>query len=394
MRFLVPARAIFVLLLVLGLGLAPRTARALVTLNDGTDRIFVTGTFAMGFDSNISASAANTGDYTYSTSILLDYQRRAGLIGVTADISFGLNQYLKNPTYNTLNPVYSLELDKQTGRLTGAFTLSAQRSSQADAAVNLHTTSWSYNFGLNLHYPVIERYSLTATLSYGLLDYTETGGQPLVNLGTISATLGIFYILSEERDVFANYRFRSGSSSDGTTSTDNGISLGVNGRLIWEIHGSLSVGYDLHGDQGISDGGVNNNSTNRNYWVTGSSNWNFNRKLSFTGSVSRDFSTTATNATTETTTGTLDANYAYNARLTANAGIGGGLNQFLGPFGLIPGTNKQRTDYYFTYHFGTTYTFNSHLSIGLSYLFFENWSNLDFASFQRRSYTLTITSHW
>ena len=125
--------------------------------------------------------------------------------------------------------------------------------------------------------------------------------------------------------------------------------------------------------------------------MTGSTNWAYNRKLSFTGSLSRDFSTTATGATTETTSGTLDATWAQNARLSFSAGVGGGINQFYGPYGLLPGTDKERTDYYFTWHVGANYTFNSHLSAGLIYSYFQNWSNLPFAAFDRNSYTLTLS---
>ena len=223
-----------------------------MTLNDGTDKIFVSGTFAMGYDSNISASAANTADFTYASTMVIEYQRKAGLIGVNGTIGFGLNDFVKNPGYDTLNPNYSLELDKGTGRLTGALTLSAQRASQADVAVNLYDTSWNYSLGLNLHYPVIERYSFALSLNYGLIDYTDTGGQPLVNLSTYSASLSLFYILSEQRDLFATYRYRLEDSSATTSTTDEAISLGVNGKILWEINGSLSVGYELRTPRGTS----------------------------------------------------------------------------------------------------------------------------------------------
>jgi len=63
MRPSAQARTLFALSL--AFGFAARTARALVTLNDGTDKIFVAGTFTMGIDSNIAASAQNVSDTTY-----------------------------------------------------------------------------------------------------------------------------------------------------------------------------------------------------------------------------------------------------------------------------------------------------------------------------------------
>ena len=188
-------RAVAAALAILALAAVP--ARALVTLNDGTDKIYVSGTWSMGYDTNISASSDNTSDTTTSASASIEYQRRAGMIGVNANINFTLNRFLRNTTYDNLDPAYSLEFDKSTGRTTGTLNLNAVRSSQTDAAVNLYTTSWNYNASLNLHYPVIDRYSLAGTLSYGLLDYTKTSGQPLVNLSTYSSSLSLFYILSE-----------------------------------------------------------------------------------------------------------------------------------------------------------------------------------------------------
>jgi hypothetical protein len=382
------------LVILLAFGLSARTARALVTLNDGTDKIYVSGSFSMGYDSNISASAANTSDFAYSSSMSIEYQRKAGLIGVNGTIAFALNDFVKNPGYDTLNPSYSIELDKGTGRMTGALTLSAQRTSQADVAVNLYDTSWNYSVGLNLHYPVIERYSFALSLNYGLLDYTDKGGQPLVNLATYSASLSLFYILSEQRDLFATYRYRLEESSATTSTADQGLSLGVNGKIIWEINGSLSVGYELRTPRGFAQAGTDADSEFGDFWVTGTANWAANRKLAFSGSLSRDFSTTATGATTVTTSGTLDATWSQNARLSFNAGVGGGINQFYGPFGLLPNSTRERRDYYFTWHTGVNYTFNSHLSASLTYTYFQNWSNLAFAAFDRNSVTLTLSSHW
>jgi hypothetical protein len=376
-------------LVILAFGLSFRTAHALVTLNDGTDKIYVSGTFSMGYDSNISASASNTSDFTYSSSATIEYQRKAGLIAINGNIAFSVNQFVKNPGYNTLNPSYSVEFDKGTGRMTGALTLGAQRSSQADVAVNLYDTSWNYNVGLNLHYPVIERYSFSLSLNY-----TDTGGQPLVNLSTYSASLSLFYILTEQRDLFATYRYRLEDSSATTSTTDEALSLGVNGKIIWEINGSLSVGYELRTPKGFSDTGTDADSAFGDFWVTGTANWAANRKLSFTGSLSRDFSTTATGATTETTSGTLDGTWSQNSKLSFNSGVGGGINQFYGPFGLLPNSSRERRDYYFTWHVGGSYTFNSHLNASLTYSYFQNWSNLSFASFDRNSLTLTLSSRW
>ena len=116
-----------------------------------------------------------------------------------------------------------MEFDKRTGRTTGVLTLSAQRSSQADAAANARDESWNYSTGLNLRYPVIERYAFTASLGYGLLDYVNKGDLPLVNLSTYTATTGLFYVLTDDRDLFADYRYRYEQTSASEGSVDNAL---------------------------------------------------------------------------------------------------------------------------------------------------------------------------
>jgi hypothetical protein len=59
--------------------LLARPALGLVTLNDGTDTIFVTGGYSMGYSTNIGASSENIADSTYVASLALEYHRRAGL---------------------------------------------------------------------------------------------------------------------------------------------------------------------------------------------------------------------------------------------------------------------------------------------------------------------------
>ena len=72
---------------VLATSLAVTPAHALVTLNDGHDKIFVSGSVSVSRDSNVFANSDNKGDFVYSTSLSAEYTRRAGWIGVNANAS-------------------------------------------------------------------------------------------------------------------------------------------------------------------------------------------------------------------------------------------------------------------------------------------------------------------
>ncbi len=369
-------------------------AKALVTLNDGTDKIYVSGSFSMGYDTNIGADSSNTADFTTGGSVGIEYQRRAGLIGVNANVNFTVSHYLKNTLYDATNPTYSLEFDKNTGRTTGTLGFNAVRSSQEDATVNLHTESWNYNANLNVKYPVIDRYSLSESFNYGLLDYVQKGNQPLVNLSTLSSSTSLYYVLSEERDLSATYRYRFEQSSSNTSTTDNALTFGVSGKVFWEINGSINIGWQIRTPSGTPESGVPLTGSFEDWTASGSLTWALNRKVTFTSSLSNDYATTATDATTETTAVTLDATYAYNAKISINANTGVGENRFLGPGGLITGTDIERRDYYFTYGAGTGYSFGERLKLSLSYTYFKNWSNLSFAAFTRNSVTLSLSTRW
>jgi hypothetical protein len=376
------------------LGLAAGPAGALVTLNDGTDKIYTSGTFTMGYDSNINASSDEVSDTTVDAVVQLEYLRRAGMIGVNANISYAIDRFLRHTTYDTVNPTYSLEFDKASGRTTGTLDFSAIRSSQADAAVNLYTTSWDYDASLNVHYPIIDRYSLAGSFTYGNVDYTKTSGQPLVNLATYDSSISLFYILSDVRDLFATYRYRYEQSSNDTSTADDALSLGVHGKVFWEINGSLSAGYQIRNPEGAPQAAAAQQGKSGDLTANGSLTWNANRELAFTGSLSRDYSTTPIAATTDTTAATFDAKYKVNPALSAGAGIGGGEDRFLGPLGLITGTDKERLDYYFTWNASVNYKFNERLNATLAYAFFENWSNLGFAVFRRNTLSLSLSSRW
>ena len=90
-------------------------AQALVSLNDGTDHIFVTGTTSMVYDSNIFAHAGGDGDYIYSAGLLFEYTRRAGFIGVNASVALNASRFGSNTTQNFNNPAFTAEFIKAGG---------------------------------------------------------------------------------------------------------------------------------------------------------------------------------------------------------------------------------------------------------------------------------------
>ena len=358
-----------------------QSAYGLISVNDGKNRIYVNATTTYAWDSNIFANRDSGGDSIVSASLGVDFQRRAGLIAVNGDVYVDASSFIQNKSENFLNPRFHVEFSKQTGRTTGALTASAARQSRADSAANLRNESWAYDAGLNLKYPVIERYSISGGIGYSLLDFVDN--TLLVDLSTYSANLDLFYIYNTERDLIASYRIRYGETSASTSYYDHAFTVGVSGRIFSKLSGTLRVGYQIREP---SQGGGESNSA-----VTASSNatWPVTKKMNAILNLSKDFSTTSTNISVDSTSIGVNLQYALNSKLVSYAGTGYGLSKFLGPLG------GGREDQYFTWNVGANYTvFAEHLKLSFTYTYFQNWSTLSYSSFERNSLNITASSQF
>lgn len=371
----------FTLAAALAAGLACPPAPALVSLNDGRNQIYVTASAGLSWDSNIYANADSGGDYLFNAGLGLELKRRAGLISVDASATIDATRFADNSSENSLNPRFRTEFSKQSGRTTGVLSLGAARQNRADSAANLRSESWLYDASLNLKYPVIERYSIAGMIGYSRLDYLNNA--ILVDLETYSASADLYYVYTSERDLFAGYRFRHGETSASTSFDDHAFTVGVSGKILPKLNGVVRVGYQLRQPSGTAEGSYTA------LTASTAATWNVSRRLSLTGQVAKDFSTTSTNLNVDALTFSLDAQYAMNAKLSFGAGVGYGINDFLGD----PGGNRH--DEFFSWNAGVTYRIlDERLSAALTYAYLRNWSTLDYSDFERNSVNLNLTSRF
>ena len=384
-------RAALALLLAVLLGCTP--AHALVTLNfnDGHDHVYLTGTFNVTSDSNVFANNTGKGDFIYSSGLTAEYVRRAGWIGVNASASVAGSHFATIKGEDFSNPSFNLELTKQSGRTTGSFTLSAARESRADSAVNLRTVSWNYNSALNFAYPIIERFKMSGQVGYSAHRYVDSTS--LVNLSTYTAAVNLFYVYNTERDLNAGYRYRYTETSTNDSTTDHNFSVGMSGRLIRGLKGAVNLGYQFRVPshpglpvfQGVS--------------ASGSTTYAINRKMSLSGQVSKDFTTTATDSSVDTVAANLDGQYAYSAKWGLTSGVGWGRSRFLGQTGrvilqvgppVVLGANRQ--DDFFHWDVALNYARSERIKLSFSYSWFKNWSTTSYADFVRSSWNINLNS--
>jgi Putative beta-barrel porin 2 len=362
-------------------------ARALVSLEDGKDNLFIDGTLEMAYDSNVFTNSRDQGSMEYEGTLAANFTRRAGWIGVNATASVDFARFASFQNQDYVDPKLTVELTKESGRTTGSLTATVQREDRADVDVNTRDVSWNYDAGLNIQYPVIERYSISGTLDYGRADYLD---QTLfTNQDTYAASLYLYYILNDQRDLFVQYRERYTEEARGPSELDRALSAGVSGNVVGPFNGSLEVGYQNRKPTSGPDAGGYDDLT-----ASGKVTWNMNRRMNLTANVSRDFSTDAEAQSIDATEAGLTFQDSFTSKASTTLMVSTGENRFLGADGLVAPGGRRRVDTYAEFSAAYFYTLNEHLKASINYVYYRNWSTLPFADFPRQEIILTLATHW
>lgn len=365
----------------MAVALACPNALSLVSIDDGRNKLFVNASVSYTWDSNIYSIRDGESDSIYTASVGLDYARRAGFITVNAGAYVDASSFAENSGENFQNPRFNLEFTKQSGRTTGSLLLNAARQSRADSAANLRTESWSYEAGLNVKYPIIERYSLSGGIGYALRDFKDN--RVLVDLQTYTANLDLFYIYNTERDIIAGYRVRYGETSAQNSYYDHAFTAGISGKILPKLSGTIRFGYQFR---------VPNNSADESHsalTAAGIVTWNLTKKTKVSLNLSKDFTTTSTNATVDASAVTLNVQHALNSKINVYGGASYGINRFLG----IAGSGRK--DEFISWDMGINYAMlGERLTLNAGYSYYYNWSNFSFSTFERNSVTVSASSRF
>jgi hypothetical protein len=358
-------------------GIVPLPARALLTFDQGHDQIFVTGNVGVTYDTNIAANSFAQADTIYSAGVGLEYTRHAGIVSVDASTGMSISRFNKTTSDDFSDPHLQCEFSAKDDRTAADLTLSAARESQADVVVGIRTVSWDYAAGLDTKYRVTDRYSLASTLGYTLKDFVNMPG--LANLTSYNAGLNLLYTINSARDLFMGYTFGLQETSRNLSFYTHSFNVGIAGKILPKLNGTISVGYELEDPHGSTDHPTG--SMTESIALT----WNFSRRLKITGDVSQNFSAISTNGSVNTLAASLDASFSMNAKTSLTGGVGGGYNRFIGA------SAGGRRDTYFTWNAGVSHTINDHFSTSLNYTYYENWSTSSLSDFIRHTITLALS---
>jgi hypothetical protein len=220
------------------------------------------------------------------------------------------------------------------------------------------------------------------------VDYQDQ--QLFTNMQTYTENLYLYYILNEQRDLFLDYRTRYTDEASGSYDIDNSLSGGVSGKVYGPFNGSLQVGYQERATHGGPDAGDVFNDV----YANGSATWNMNRRMTLTANLSRDYSTTATAQSIESTNGGLTFQDSITAKASTTLSGSVGENEFLGAEGLVAPDDGRRIDRFLDLSASYFYTVNQHLKLSVTYGYYRSWSTLGFAEFSRDQLDFTLSSHW
>jgi Putative beta-barrel porin 2 len=354
--------------------------QALALLNiDGTrNQVFVFGSLSFGYSSNIFSESSGRGDYSSTASAGVEMKRRAGIIAVNGTFKIDYQQFLEFTGENGLNPSLAIEFNKTTGRTTGAITINAYRESRSDSAVNLRTNTWNFPLGLNIKYPINDKFYATSSTGYLKRSYSNT--TVLSNYTDITESVDLFYVYTSKLDLIGGYRIRYAQTSTNGTTYDHWFNVGATGGLLAKLTGTIRIGYQLRQ--------LPRNETFDHINALAELGWALSRKFTLKGQISRDFNTIATGATVDSSGAALRANYVFNRKAEIDGGVGYGRNVFLGR------NQPARRDDSFNWDVGAKYKFNEHLNLGASYNYMKNWSTLSFSDFERTGINFDISSRF
>ena len=200
------------------------------------------------------------------------------------------------------------------------------------------------------------------------------------NRDTFSVPVSLLYRVTEKINAGLTYQYRTTEYSKGNSNTnsfygndidDHFVGVTVRGEIFPKLSTETSLGYAFRDmpqyDSGEGkDEGTFSFSSRFDYLVT--------EKLSVFATGFRDFGNGAARQSMLNTGTRVGANYA--------------LSEYVKIFGAFGYTNSEykltgRDDDWFSYHAGITYTPNRYFTIGATYDYYDNQSNVDVSSYTR-----------
>jgi hypothetical protein len=333
--------------------------------------LFVTASAQVQFDDNIYLDPTNESDDT-----ILSFTPGVDLVFGKGAVTKGnayyreeIRRYSDNDNQDTELSSLGFKSQYDNGVTKADFNASYAQVAQNDndanalgAIVRRKLTS----LGARLEFGLSEKTSLAAGAYFDKTDYGPSGYS---DSSIWRLPVDLYYKASPKLDWSLGYRFRDTNlSGAGTDSTDHFLNVGARGEFTPKLVGQIRVGLAQRSfDVGDDDTqlGFDSNLT-----------YAFSEKTTYRFNMSNDFGSSGTGASTETFTIGLNAN----TRITDQWSFTGGLN-------LRKIDYPTRSDDYLEGLLAVTYTLNTTVNFGASYVYRDNGSSAALAEFTNSVFT-------
>lgn len=356
-----------------------RQAHALLTFDDGKDKVFTTATYSFGYNTNVFTQPQGKGAVTQALSFGAEYTRRAGVISVDVSCDMNFGQFFGIAGQDYADPGWTVTLTKGTGRTTGSISISGQKQNVPDPVANNRAVSWDYSGTLNLRYPVNERLFLSDASGTSANYYTNKSLYS--DLQGVNNTFNANLVYDSKLDLSGGYDWAYSDTHD-TRAIDNGFSLGADGSLLPKLTGSLQVGEEWR----QADYKREPSEDFQALTAAAALKWAFSRQLTFSGQLSKGFSISSTDISTDTLSAALTTDMAIGKRLRATLGLDYIPTTFLGRAG------DGRKDYLWEVPLSLYTALTTHVRVSASYAYEVNYSNKSYAHFVAEVISFSITA--
>lgn len=353
---------------------------ALFNLNQGKDMIFVSTTYTVGFDSNVFTRSTARDSVTQNFTFSADYSRNAGLIGVTANIGTSTGRFESVRSQDFADPTLTVSFRKRYGRTTGALRLQTRRESQPDPDAGARTRAWNHNLGLDVRYPVNDRYFFTNGFNVASRLYSNSA--TFSDLTTITDSVALNYAFTSKLDLNAAYTFGYSQTSKNTNAFDHRLTLGASGGILPKLSGTVNLGLVRRANE--TSTGLDE--TFHGFSSGTSLKWLFSRRLSFNADLNSDISTTSTDISVLRTSGGFHATASVTSKYILNTGVIYTVSRFLGSSG------GGRADEMLQFNASLGRALTTNINTSVSYVYMLNLSNTQNADFERHTVSFMISA--
>lgn len=352
-------------LALLTLSTTPVFAAPFLAIGDNAE-LFLTANAQTRFEDNVSlASDALKQDdviFEFTPGFELLYGKRSA---VRSSLSV-YEQFIRYADLNGLdselfNAIFTSEYTgtKLTANAEASYRQLNQNTRAVAGAVLVRRDTYAAK--LNAEYAFTEKTKGGTGIQYEKTDYELAG---FTDSQSFSVPLNYYYAISPKVDLSAGFRYRQTDVDAINADTEDlNFNVGARGEFTPKLSGSFDIGYTLRKPDVGSDEGL----VAANAGLT----YAYSLKTQFTLGLRRDFDTSATGQSQESSSITLGASTRFNESFAANASL---------QYQDID-YPAARSDQYVSASVGVTYTYNQLLSFGAAYTHQNNSSNAAFSEF-------------